>query len=107
MQVSDVGSVKLAVIEGRLDTETAPNVEGQLLALLGQAPVVLDMAGIRFVSSAGLRVLLKAAKAAKAAGTSFVLSGLQPAVQEVYDISGFTHIVAAHADRDAALAAIG
>ncbi|KQY16340.1 hypothetical protein ASE23_20380 [Rhizobium sp. Root73] len=50
----------------------------------------MDMAGLDYVSSAGLRVMLKTAKASRAAKKKLVLAGLQPAVQEVFDISGFT-----------------
>lgn len=108
MEISDtsVPGLSLAVIDGRLDAATAPAVEARLLALLAASRVVLDMADVRFVSSAGLRVLLKAAKAAKAAGTAFVICGLQPTVREVYVISGFDRIITAHATRDEAVAAL-
>jgi anti-anti-sigma factor len=108
MQVIETGvsGLSVAVIEGRLDTETAPVVEGQLLELLGKTGGVLDMSAVRFVSSAGLRILLKAAKAAKAAGHRFALCGLQPAVREVFDMSGFGQIIQAHATRDEAVAAM-
>jgi anti-anti-sigma factor len=107
VEISDIGvpGLSLAVIEGRLDTITAPALEERLLGLIAASRVVLDMAAVRFVSSAGLRVLLKAAKAAKAAGTGFAVCALQPSVREVYDISGFERIITAHPTRDEAVAA--
>jgi anti-anti-sigma factor len=108
MQIEDAGvpGIAVAVLEGRLDTATAPAIEGQLLQQLNGQRVVLDMSGVGFVSSAGLRVLLKAAKAAKTSGNGFVLCGLQPAVREVYEISGFDRIIIVHPTRDAAIAAL-
>lgn len=50
----------------------------------------MDMARHDYVSSAGLRVMLKTAKTSRAAKKKLVLAGLQPTVQEVFDISGFT-----------------
>jgi len=108
MEVTETGraGINFVAIEGRLDTETAPIFDRQLLELLGKGGVVLDMTAIRFVSSAGLRILLKAAKAAKTAGTGFALCGLQPAVLEVFEISGFGQIITTRATRAEALAAL-
>lgn len=106
MQIAETGTegLTLAKPEGRLDTATAPEVEVRLLSLVATGNVLVDMAEVRFVSSAGLRVLLKAAKAAKAAGRAFAVCGLQPPVQEVFEISGFDRIMQAFAGRDEALA---
>ena len=75
MQIAETETdgIVLAAPEGRLDTAAAPAVEERLVALVEASPVVLDLAGVRFVSSAGLRVLLRAAKAAKAAGRSIAV----------------------------------
>jgi anti-anti-sigma factor len=109
MQVteSEAGSGTLVVLDGRLDSATAPAVEARLLSLLAKGPVVADMGAVRYVSSAGLRVLLKAAKEAKASGTGFAVCSLLPPVREVFEVSGFDRIIAAHADRAAGLAALG
>jgi len=109
MQIAETGvdGLRFGILDGRLDTVTAPEVERPLLDLVGGSNVVLDMAGVRFVSSAGLRVLLKAAKAAKAAGHSFAICGMQPAVSEVYTIGGFDRIIAAYGSRGDAVAALG
>ncbi len=108
MLTAETGSegLNFGVLDGRLDTVTAPEVERPLLDLVGGGDVVLDMAAVRFVSSAGLRVLLKAAKAAKAAGHGFAICGMQPSVSEVYAIGGFDRIIAAFGTRDEAVAAL-
>ncbi|HEV7455991.1 MAG TPA: STAS domain-containing protein [Roseococcus sp.] len=89
------GGKAVAVLDGRLDTATAAAAEAKLLAMLGQGAVIADLSAVRYVSSAGLRVLLKAAKQAKAAGHAFAVAGLQPAVREVFEISGFDKIIPA------------
>jgi anti-anti-sigma factor len=107
MQITEIksGAVTVAAFEGRLDTATAATAEAKLLALLAQGAVVADLTEVRYVSSAGLRVLLKAAKQAKTAGQTFSVCGLQPSVREVFEISGFDKIIPAYASRAEALAA--
>jgi len=108
MEIIDIGvpGLSVALVEGPLDTASASTVEQQVLALLADRRVVLDMSQVRFVSSAGLRVLLKAAKTAEAAGGGFAICGLQPTVREVYEISGFDKIIPAHATRADAAATL-
>lgn len=98
------GAIGVAVLDGRLDTATAPAAEAKLLAMLEKGAVIADLAAVRYVSSAGLRVLLRAAKQAKTAGHGFSVVGLQPAVREVFEISGFDKIIPAFDSRAAAAA---
>lgn len=103
-----VGAVKVAALKGRLDTATAPAAEAKLLAMLeGAGKVVADLSEVHYVSSAGLRVLLKAAKQAKAGGGAFALASPQAPVREVLEISGFDKILAIHATRPEATASLG
>ncbi len=93
---------------GRLDSSTAAALEAVLPARAREnKAVILSLADVAYVSSAGLRVLLIGAKAAKAAGNTLVITGLAPAVREVFDISGFSRIFTIEDDVDAAMAAIG
>ncbi len=92
---STQAGMHVAVMDGRLDTATAPVAEGELMAMLATPGLVLDMTAVRYVSSAGLRLLLKMAKDAKGKGAKFALAGLQPAVREVFEISGFDKIIPA------------
>lgn len=98
------GGKAVAVLDGRLDTATAVATEGKLLGMLAQGPVIADLSAVRYVSSAGLRVLLKAAKQAKGSGHSFSVVGLQAPVREVFEISGFDKIIPAFDSRAAAAA---
>ncbi len=95
----------VAILDGRLDTATAPMTEAKLTALLKQGGVIADLSAVRYVSSAGLRVLLKAAKLAKEGGVPFAVVGLQAPVREVFEISGFDKIIPAFATRAEAAAA--
>ena len=65
-----------------------------------------DLGEVHYVSSAGLRVLLKAAKQAKAGGGAFAIASPQAPVREVLEISGFDKILAIHATRDEAVKGI-
>lgn len=105
---SSAGNVTVAAMKGRLDAATAAATEAKLLGLLGGGKkLVVDMAEVAYVSSAGLRVLLLAAKQAKAGGGGFALAAPQPGVMEVLQVSGFHKILAIHPGRDAAVAALG
>jgi anti-sigma regulatory factor (Ser/Thr protein kinase) len=63
---------------------------------------MIDCCALDYVSSAGLRVFLVAARAAARAGITFALCALTPAVREVFELSGFARLMAVHADRAAA-----
>lgn len=103
-----LGGVTVAALKGRLDTATAPAAETKLVGLLdGAAKVVCDLSEVHYVSSAGLRVLLKAAKQAKASGGAFAIASPQAPVREVLEISGFDKILALYATRAEAVAGLG
>lgn len=81
-------------VKGRLDATSSPVLEKELLALIeaGEKDYIADFAGLEYISSVGLRVLLMAAKKAKSAGGKVVLCGLNEHVYEVFEIAGFTAI---------------
>lgn len=91
---------------GRVDSNSAREVEDALLPLFdaGQ-PVLVDFAELSYISSAGLRVLLLAARRSKATGLPLSLAGMSKPVDEVFKISGFAKLFQIHADRAEALAA--
>lgn len=86
------GQVLLVRPQGRLDTETAGELELALHDAFesGRRHFVLDMAKISYVSSAGLRVLLALAKKLDGNVGSLRLSALNASVKQVFDIAGFT-----------------
>jgi anti-anti-sigma factor len=105
--VEATGAARIACPAGRLDTASAPAVEPALLAMIVPgARVVLDLSAVTYISSAGLRIVLKAAKQARAGGGGFALAAPQPAVREVLEVSGFDRIIAIHPTRAAAIASL-
>ena len=81
------------IVSGRLDTQTAPELEKELdAALAGLKDLTFDMSALEYVSSAGLRVILKAQKAMDAQG-SMKLTGVNDSIMEVFDITGFLDIL--------------
>ena len=86
---------KLTVaLEGRLDTFTAPDLEEELDASLsGVTDVVLDLAGLEYISSAGLRVLLSTQKKMNAVEGSLVVRNINEIVKEVFEVTGFDEIL--------------
>ena len=86
------GNAKIVVV-GRLDTQTAPELEKELDGIISNLKeLTFDMAGLEYVSSAGLRVILKAQKIMNAQG-SMKLIGVRDNIMEVFDITGFLDIL--------------
>ena len=84
---SDVNTI---VLSGRLDTVTAPQLEAELEKILSDSDaLVLDMANLVYISSAGLRVILKAQKAMNTKGTMKLIH-VGESIMEVFDITGFS-----------------
>lgn len=99
------GSVLVIALNGRLDSATVTQVDEALTRALDAASVILlDLAELGYVNSAGLRVLLKAAKQAKSRQKRLALAAMQPTVQTVFEVSGFSTIFSIYADRGEALA---
>ena len=110
MQITEdrIGDVLVVDVKGRLDSATSPAFETFLLKKIdgGDTRVVLDLAALEYVSSAGLRVFMMAARRLKVVQGRVAVCALQPSVQEVFEISGFTSLFAAFADRHAAAASV-
>ena len=81
------------VIGGRLDTLTSPELEEIINTELdGVTDLTLDLAGLDYISSAGLRVLLRAQKKMAAAGTMKLIN-VSPIIMEIFEITGFSEIL--------------
>ncbi|MEG0986778.1 MAG: STAS domain-containing protein [Clostridia bacterium] len=80
-------------LAGRLDTTTAPELEATLNEHLGGVEaLILDMAALDYLSSAGLRVLLSAQKKMNKQGT-MVVRNVNETVLEVFEVTGFTDVL--------------
>jgi len=109
VRLESLGLATVVIPEGRLDFGAAAGFQAQLEQVLAGAGskatgVIIDCARLDYVSSAGLRVFLLAARASQRAGHAFAICALAPAVREVFDVSGFSRIIAVYGDRAAALA---
>jgi len=109
VRVEAAGATTIVVVEGRLDFSAAAAVQKEIERVLAAAaavpaPVIVDCAGLDYVSSAGLRIFLLAAKISQRGSVAFSLCALVPAVREVMDLSGFSRILTVHSDRATALA---
>ncbi|MCB1990215.1 MAG: STAS domain-containing protein [Geminicoccaceae bacterium] len=94
---------------GKLDVVASKAFEAQLLAKLDSPEPVLfvDFAECAYVSSAGLRAVLIAAKTAKKTDHRLVLAGMNPIVREVFNVSGFDRMLVIEHDLAMAVAAQG
>jgi anti-anti-sigma factor len=104
-----LNSATVLTLAGRLDGLTSGSLEHKIDALLGAGTrkLIFDCAPLTYVSSAGLRVFLASAKKLKAAGGAAAFAALSPAVHEVFELSGFTGVLAIHPSPAAAAAALG
>ena len=78
-------------VGGRLDTNTSPDLEAEL-KLEGVREVVFDFAGLEYISSAGLRVLMAAQKAMSSSGGRMSIVGSNDMVRGVLDMTGLSSI---------------
>ncbi|HRD65976.1 MAG TPA: STAS domain-containing protein [Candidatus Competibacter sp.] len=109
MEIQEQFRGKALVMEpaGRLDSLTCREFEARLLAALnGSGTVVVDCTKLEYISSAGLRVLLVAAKQNRTTGGRLALAALRDNLREVFDISGFSAIFAIHPTVEAAVASL-
>lgn len=87
------GSALTLALDGRLDTTTAPQLEAEITGgLNGVTTLVIDMAKLVYVSSAGLRVLLKAQKIMNKQGTMTVKNASQE-IKEIFEVTGFDELL--------------
>ncbi|NLB65852.1 MAG: STAS domain-containing protein [Lentisphaerae bacterium] len=100
--------IAILALVGRLDTRGAPELESHGRALFrdGARKLLVDMAGVDYISSAGLRVLLVLAKEADGCAGTLSVCCLTPAVLEVMTVSGFDTIIPLADDRQSALDAL-
>lgn len=102
-----IGGITVMAPRGRVDSNSARELEEALLPLFdGGTPVLVDLDSMSYISSAGLRVLLLAARRSKATNLPLALSSMSKPVEEVFAISGFAKLFRIYPDRAAALAGL-
>ena len=113
MEFSERRAGKTVVLApaGRIDMASADTFRERLIPLISSAAaggesVVLDFSGVDYISSAGLRVLMLAAKQARSSGGRIAVAALQPLVNEIFQISRFDKVLACHIGVSEALASV-
>ena len=87
--IADRGEkAKMIALSGRLDAESAPSLETKLEKLLVSTPSILvfDLAGVEYISSAGLRLIFMALKRVREIGGETLLVNLQPQIAQVFEV---------------------
>lgn len=90
----DQGAVRVLRLKGRLDAVTSDRLQQHLSGLVRErARVVLDLGGVDYVSSAGLRVLLAAHDDLERGGGRLILAAIQDYVAEVLEVAGLDSVL--------------
>ncbi|MBU1370790.1 MAG: STAS domain-containing protein [Bacteroidetes bacterium] len=96
LNFSEVNNFKVIEIIGRIDSITAPDFENGVMKFMsdGVTKLIFDCSKLDYVSSSGLRVFLMAQKKLSTNKGMLKVCCLQPAIKEIFDISGFSQIFA-------------
>ena len=98
--------ILIATAVGRVDGANALEFQNALQAAIGdEDDVILDLAGLSYISSAGLRVFLLIAQQVKRRSGRFSVCALSDSIEKVFTISGFDRVIPTHGSRSEACAA--
>jgi anti-sigma B factor antagonist len=105
IQDKQVNDVTILTIRGSIDALTAPQISEHINGLVSNDNIklVADFSSVDYTSSAGLRVLLGAVKETRSKGGDLYLVDIQPDVEKVLKLSGFTSILKIFPDVDSAV----
>lgn len=100
-----IKDVEIVFLNGRLDAYNSNLVENKFDEIIdsGKLKIVADLAGVEYISSSGLRVMLSSLKKLKKDEGILKLSSLQPYVLEVFEIAGFTQLFQIYEDDNVAV----
>ncbi len=106
-EINSAGVVTKVALQGDLDSQTAGAVQDQLLPLINpQCRILLDMAGVPYISSVGLRALLLIYRKTAEVGGRIVLCRLSEMLHDTMQITGFLGFFEAYETLDAGLQAL-
>src|SRR5215470_11373686 len=90
-RVNETGGVAVVVLGGRMDIDGAQSVDMQFNVLAGSKKrLVIDMGGVTFLASMGLRTLMTVVRSVSSKGGKVAIAGAQPGVAKVLDTSGLS-----------------
>ena len=95
LKLLEQDGVMILLVEGRVDTITATELEKKMSPLwsINSVQLFLDCAGMEYLCSSGLRVILTAHKQVTANEGRFVLRNITPEVRSVLDMTGISRII--------------
>ena len=93
-------------LKGEIDLHVSPSVTASLNAMIEKKPrrLVVDLAEVSYIDSAGLAALIEAMQKVEAYGGKFLLAGLQETVRSIFEISRLDQVFRIFPDMDAAIA---
>jgi len=110
LEVSPVDGVQVVSVIGELDVASAPKLRQALVGLVADADgpprVVVDLAGVDFLDSTGLGVLLGGMKRVRARDGELALCRAEPQVRKVFEVTRVIEIIPLHDELDQAIAAV-
>ncbi len=102
MQITTTPEADVTVIrvEGSMDATTVVEFDAEWKKALeeGADKLVVEMSGLEYISSAGLRGILMLAKTAKVKGAGLAFAGMRDMVSDMFKLSGFLTILSVHPD---------
>lgn len=105
MEISTEGDVTIALMVPRFDASNANEIEMVLQGLIakGVKKLICDFSQTDYIASAGLRVLLSAAKSLQKTNGQIFMVSMKPFVHEVFEISGFSQIFKVYTSQNEAI----
>jgi anti-anti-sigma factor len=95
IRCEESGKIQVVYLSGKIEGTTAEMFGrdmGEIIAS-GNRQVLLDLAGVSYINSAGLRVILVTTKSLKKPGDRYALCGLSEEVRRIFELAGFTRIL--------------
>jgi anti-sigma B factor antagonist len=107
IQFREVDDISIVALQGELDSQTAPDMESQILPLVHpQCKILLDMSGVSYISSIGLRALLLLYRETTGSQGRILLSGLPEMIYDTMLITGFLDFFEAYDTIEEGLSAL-
>ncbi len=90
--------ISVLKVEGRVDSETSPQLEEALMGLLSgdQSKIIVNLQGVEFMSSAGLRAIVKAYQSAQKTGGSIRLAAVPESIESVMYTVGLNQMLVSY-----------
>ena len=106
IRVETDDDVVVVTVDGELDLVTAPDLNDALGTVAGERALVVDLAGVEFIDSSGLSVLVNLNRNASRSGTDLAFVAATPRVQSTFAITGLATVLPFHPDREQAIASV-